>query len=178
MNTKKISSLVLAMTLNMVILHAQDAIDKYYEQYSDDPEFTSVVISSKMFELFSKIDADDPENKELLDTMSDLKGIRILSFEADSADVNPQNYKDAIKRIGREYEVLMSIDSKGEKVRFYILEDNNIINELFMIVGGEGNLFLMSIVGNIDLEKMSKLSKSMDIGGMNYLENLDNSDED
>jgi hypothetical protein len=42
-----------------------------------------------------------------------------------------------------------------------------------MIAGGKGNLFLMSISGIIDLEKISKISKNMNIGGMDYLENLD-----
>ena len=47
-----------------------------------------------------------------------------------------------------------------------------------MIVGGEGNLFLMSISGLIDLDKISKISKNMDIGGMDYLENLDENKKD
>jgi len=177
METKKISSLILYFFVSISLLHAQNAIDKYYGQYADDPEFTSVVISSKMFELFAKIDVDDPENKEVVDAMSDLKGIKILTFESDENASNKIDYQDAIKQIGKEYEMLMSVDSEGEKVRFFILEEGEIIKELFMVVGGQGKLFLMSLVGNIDLDKMSKLSKSMDVGGMNYLENLDESEK-
>lgn len=174
METKKITTLVLYFFIGISLIHAQNAIDKYYSNYEDDPEFTTVVISSKMFELFAKIDIEDPDNKEVVDAMSDLKGIKILTFEADDG-TDKVDYKDAIKKIGKEYEMLMSVDSNDEKVRFFILEDGDIIKELFMVVGGEGKLFLMSLVGDIDLEKMSKLSKSMDVGGMNYLENLDDS---
>lgn len=173
MELKKISGVFIYLLISVTVLNAQSAIDKYYEKYADDPDFTTVVISSKMFELFAKIDVDDPENKEVLDAMSGLNGIKILSFEAEEGSTKSIDYKDAIKKIGKEYELLMSVDSNDEKVRFFILEDGEIIKELFMIVGGEQNLFLMSLVGEIDLEKMSALSKSMDVGGMNYLENLD-----
>lgn len=178
MNTKKITSLTLYFFISLTLLHAQNAIDKYYAEYAEDPEFTTVVISSKMFELFAKIDVDDPDNKEIVDAMRDLKGIKILTLESDENATNNVDYQDAIRQIGKEYEMLMSVDSEGEKVRFFILEEGDMIKELFMVVGGQGKLFLMSLVGDIDLDKISKLSKSMDVGGMNYLQNLDESEKE
>jgi hypothetical protein len=168
MNKKLILSVAtVAMTFSVM---AQDAIDRYFSEYADDPEFTSITISSKMFGLFSNIETDDPDNKEVLDAMKDLTGIRIISTDDSESNVD---YQKAIKVIGKEYEMLMSVDEKDEKVRFFVREESGQIAELFMIVGGKGNLFLMSISGIIDLEKISKISKNMDIGGMNYLESLD-----
>ncbi|MCZ4408304.1 DUF4252 domain-containing protein [Cryomorphaceae bacterium 1068] len=168
MNKKLILSVAtVAMTFSVM---AQDAIDRYFSKYADDPEFTSITISSKMFGLFSNIETDDPDNKEVLDAMKDLTGIRIISSDDSESNVD---YQAAIKVIGKEYEMLMSVDDKDEKVRFFVREESGQIAELFMIVGGKGNLFLMSISGIIDLEKISKISKNMDIGGMNYLESLD-----
>ncbi|MFT6998403.1 MAG: hypothetical protein ACJAQ4_002164 [Cryomorphaceae bacterium] len=149
---------------------AQDAIDRYFSKYADDPEFTSITISSKMFGLFSNIETDDPDNKEVLDAMKDLTGIRIITSEDSESNVD---YQKVIKQVGKEYEMLMSVDEKDEKVRFFVREESDQIAELFMIAGGKGNLFLMSISGIIDLEKISKISKNMNIGGMDYLENLD-----
>jgi len=167
MNKKIILSLTaLAMTFSVM---AQDAIDRYFSKYADNPEFTSITISSKMFGLFSNIETDDPNNKEVLDAMKDLTGIRIISNDDSESNVN---YQKAIQEVGKEYEMLMSVDDKEEKVRFFVREESGQIAELFMIVGGRGNLFLMSISGIIDLEKISKISKNMNIGGMDYLENL------
>jgi len=167
-NKKLILSVAtVAMTFSVM---AQDAIDRYFSKYADNPEFTSITISSKMFGLFSNIETDDPDNKEVLDAMKDLTGIRIIT--SDDSD-SKEDYQKAINEVGGEYEVLMSVDEKDEKVRFFVREESGQIAELFMIVGGEGNLFLMSISGIIDLEKMSKISKNMNIGGMDYLENLD-----
>lgn len=168
MNKKLILSVAtVAMTFSVM---AQDAIDRYYSNYADDPEFTSITISSKMFGLFSNIETDDPDNKEVLDAMKELTGIRIISSDDSESNVD---YQKAIKVIGKEYEMLMSVDDKDEKIRFFVREESGQIAELFMIVGGDGNLFLMSISGIIDLEKLSKISKNIDIGGMDYLENLD-----
>lgn len=165
-----LSFAALAMTFSVM---AQDAIDRYFSKYADDPEFTSITISSKMFGLFANIQSDDPSNKEVLDAMKDLSGIRIISTDNSESNVD---YQKAIKGVGSEYEVLMSIDDKEEKVRFFVREDADNIVELFMVVGGKGNLFLMSISGIIDLDKISKISKNMNIGGMDYLENLDEKD--
>jgi hypothetical protein len=167
-NKKLILSIAtVAMTFSVM---AQDAIDRYFSKYADDPEFTSITVSSKMFGLFSDIETDDPDNKEVLDAMKDLTGIRIIT--SDDSD-SKEDYQKAIKEIGKEYEMLMSVDDKDEKVRFFVREESGQIAELFMVAGGKGNLFLMSISGIIDLEKISKISKNMNIGGMDYLENLD-----
>lgn len=158
---------------SIAVLNAQDAIDKYFSKYADDPNFTSIVISEKMFQLFATMETPGEETADVLDAMSGLTGIRILTMDANEEGGPVINYKESVKKLGKEYELLMSIDEKDEKIRFFIYEEGNRIKELFMIVGGEGNLFLMSLVGDIDLAKVSKLSKNMNIGGVNYLENLD-----
>lgn len=174
MKIKNILTTVFALILCISFLQAQDAIDKYFNQYTDNSDFTSIVVSSKMFELFANIQTESADNTDFKEAIKGLKGIRILSYDRnDFPDAMVIDYKNALKKVGPEYEVLMSIDDKDEKVRFYILENNEEIKELFMIVGGKGNLFLMSLVGDIDLARMSRLSKKMNIGGMNYLENLD-----
>lgn len=170
----------MAAALSVTMLKAQDAIDKYFQNYAENPEFTSIVVSSKMFELFAKFDSDDPNSAQMQEAISGLNGIRILAYDHENVDgsANLTNYKSAVDKVGKEYETLMSIDDKDEKVRFFIREDGDMIKELFMIVGGDGNLFLMSLVGDIDLEKIGSLSRSMNIGGMNYLQNLDEGEND
>ncbi|HKL02017.1 MAG TPA: DUF4252 domain-containing protein [Cryomorphaceae bacterium] len=156
-------------------IYAQDAIDKYFEMYASDPDFTSIVISSKMFELFTQVDVNEPEGEKVKEAISGLKGIRILAYDNEEGVPKAVDFKKSIAKIGSEYELLMSVDDKSDKVRFFIREEGDKIAELFMVVGGDKNLFLMSLVGDIDIEKMSELSKSMNVGGMNYLKNLDDS---
>ncbi len=175
MNKKQLSvTFVMLVVSSIAVLQAQDAIDKYFAKYADNPDFTSIVISEKMFQLFATMDDTSDETSDIQDAMSGLTGIRILTMEADESDgTTTINYSKEVSKLGKEYELLMSVDEKDEKIRFFIFEEGDQIKELFMIVGGQGNLFLMSLVGDIDLAQVSKLSKNMNIGGVNYLENLD-----
>ena len=55
-------------------------------------------------------------------------------------------------------------------MRFVTKENNGIISELLLLVGGKDEFVMMSFVGNIDLDKISKLAKKLDIDGAEYLE--------
>ncbi len=166
--------LVLALINGMAQLaNAQDAITTCFKEYADDPNYTSIVVSSKMFELFANIKGDDAESKAVKDVIKGLSGIRILVYDGDDNTKPAHNFKSAVGKVSSAYEVLMSVDEQNEKIRFYVREKADKIEELLMIVAGQDHLFLMSLTGNIDLAKISSLSKNMNIGGMEYLENLD-----
>ncbi len=155
--------------VNTSTLSAQaDAIDKYFQQYVEDERFSVVYISPKMFQMIAKI-AEDEED-ELREAISDLQGLRILTTEHNTQGF----YEEALRKINtKEYEVLMTVRSEGDNVRFLVKESGDIINELLMLVGGDEDFALMSFVGNIDLDKLAKLSDSVDIDGLDHLDELD-----
>lgn len=139
-----------------------NAIDKYFSQYVDDDRFTVVYISSRLISMFKNMDAnsmDDKEAEAIMDIAKDLKGLRILTTE-----VTPgQFYKEAREKINtKEYEVLMTIrDSDGDNVDFLIKENaEKKVEELLLMSTGD-EFTLISIVGNIDLNKVSKLADEM-----------------
>lgn len=152
-----------------------DAITKYFDKYMDDENFTVVYISSKMFEMFAKLDPDVDE--EVKSVINDLKGLRILVRENGGL----KYYKEAIKKIDfNEYEELMTVRDDGTNVKFVVREEGDLIKELLLIVGGDDEFVLMSFMGIIDLAKISKLAKDMDIDidGLEHLEKIDEEDED
>lgn len=175
MKTEKVALTLMAALLYAAGLMGQDAIDKYFGALSEDPDVTSIVISSKMFQLFAKIDPETEDGKTAVEAMKGLTGIKILTKDTENG--MSKVFNTSMKSIGSEYETLMSIDEKDEKVRFFIREEGDTVKELLMVVGAETNFFVMSISGIIDLEKLSSLSKSMNVGGMNYLENLDDNNK-
>jgi hypothetical protein len=125
-----------------------------------------------MFSLFTHIEAESEEDQEMLATMSKLKGLRMLV--ADSVPNSRDFYKKAIQLPGKEYEELMTVSNPGEEeMLFLIRESDGKIAELVMMVGGDRGFFVMSIFGDVDLKQISKLSKGMNISGMDYLKNLD-----
>jgi hypothetical protein len=147
-----------------------DAIKKYFNKYADDGRFTSVYISNRMFSMFSS-DDQQGEDKDLREVLNKLGGLRILS--SDQAD-GTQMYLDAQRLlVSNGFEDLMVVKEKGKsEFKFMIREVNGKIRELLMLSGQNKNFFLLSLIGDIDLKKISKLSKSLDVDGIENLDKL------
>lgn len=164
---KKIFLLTIVMCFTVIGFSQDDAISKYFEQYMDDEDFTVVYISGRMFGMFADVEDEDKEAKE---AMKGIKGLRILTTEKNGLSL----YKEAVKKFNvSEYEELMKMRDGKENVNFYIKEEGDVIKELLLLVGGTDSDFVMlSFIGNIDLNKISVLSDSMDIEGLEHLENV------
>ena len=142
---------------------------KYFSKYVDDSRFSAVYISPKMFNMVSKIEIEDME-PEVQEVIRSMKGLRILHTEQNAL----QYYNEAIKTIStNDYELLLTARNEGENVRFMVKENGNIVQELLMLVGGEKNFALLSFMGNIDLKKIGKLAKALDIDNLHYLDKLE-----
>lgn len=157
-------------------LFAQDDnISDLFNQYSNDERITKVTITSKMFSLFTEIDSEDEETKELMEAMSKLDGLKILVADEDSnVDYNAM-YDNALKVVKNgDFETLMSVVDGGEEVEFMIKESSKgIISELVMLVSSDDNFVLLDLFGEIDLKQVSRLSKNMNINGMDQLKKLE-----
>ena len=167
--------IICLMAFSSAAFAQADAIDKYFSKYVENDDFTSVFISPKMFELISRIDLSevdtDPEAKLVMEVVSDLKGLRVLTTE-----INPnERYKEAMSLINpSEYETLMTVKDGNEHVRFWVKDSGDIINELLLVVGGDDEFVLLSFVGNIDLAKISKLANQIDVKGAEHLQKIGN----
>jgi hypothetical protein len=170
---------IIAVVILMIVMsgaYAQDAISKFFSKYQDDQSFTQVNVSSKMFSLFTNMEADDPGDKEVIEAISKLKGLRILHKE-NTSDARAL-YKEAYALIPvKEFEELMSIRDKDNDIKFYIKESGGKISELVMIMGGLDDFMVMSLFGEIDLKQVSRIGKKMDVKGLENLHNLDRKDE-
>jgi hypothetical protein len=167
---KKNILLAAAMMMSFAAF-SQDVIERYFKEMNNDEQVTKVSISSKMFELFMHIDSEEESEKELLETVSKLKGMKILIKE--EVANGEQLYKSAINKPNADYEVLMTVEDDDEDLTFFIREENGVIAELVMIAGGKDNFVLLSLIGEIDLNQIAKLSKSMNIEGMDNLEKIE-----
>lgn len=169
-NMKKIIAAVAFMfMLNGAF--AQDAISKFFSKYQTDETFSQVTVSSKMFGLFTNMEADTPEDKEVLDAISKLKGLRILAKE-DARNARTL-YKEAFTLIPvKEFEELMSVRDKDKDMKFLIKESGGKISELLMIMGGNESFMVMSLFGEIDLKQISRIGKKMNVEGLEHLEKM------
>jgi len=151
---------------------SQDAITKYFNQYKDDTRFTMVEVSPKLFSMIANIASEEIKDKDVLDMISQMKGLKILQTEHEPLNF----YKEAIAKINTSsYEEFLTVRDEGQNVKFLVKDEQggNLVNELLLLVGGEDEFVMISFVGKIYLDKIGKMAKSMDIDGLEHLDKLD-----
>lgn len=172
MKNTKFGGLTLMMLIVSIGVQAQsDAISRFFDKYATDDSFTQVTVSSKMFNLFTNMEADTPEDKELLDAISKLKGLRIIA--KDNARNARELYREAFALIPEaEYEELMSVRDDQKDMKFMIRENGNKISELLMVMGGPDEFMILSVFGDIDLKQISRIGRKMNVSGLEKLESM------
>ncbi len=176
MKTKK-GFLMMAIIFALpMLLAAQSPADALFDKYSGQDGYTSVYITQHMFSLFADIETEEDESG-FIDLVKNLDRIKILAVDDESKELNLKvNFYEEIMKDFPEgvYDELMVVKKKDQDVKFYVLKKGNKIVELLMIVGGKEDNALISIQGDIDLKTISKLSKTMNIDGMENLKEIEN----
>ena len=168
-----------AFILIMISLSAfsqRNPVDKLFEKYGGKDGFTTILISSKMFSMFSDMEAGDDDINKMI---KNIESIKILTTEDESLlDPGINFYKEIMNELSLdEYEELMVVKEKDQDIKFLVKEKEDVIVELLLVIGGERNNALISIRGIIDLKSISKLSKSMNIEGLEKLEEIDKKEQ-
>ena len=167
----KLLTLILACCLINGVYAQNDAVSTLFASYANDESFTKVSISSKMFQLFTHIEGDTQEEKEVMEAIAGLRGMKILS--KNDISNGRELYRKAVKSSANGYEELMSVKDGDEDLSFFIREKSGKVEELLMLSGGDSSFLILSMFGDIDLNKVAKLSRSMSIGGMDQLQKLE-----
>lgn len=106
---------------------------------------------------------------------SGLKGIKVLIFENTEGNARTHElYKEAESTLSvKGFDEVMNVYSDNERVRILSLQSGtDIINELVILVDDGEEFVLVDIFGIIDLKKLSKMAGSIDIDGLEKLEEL------
>jgi hypothetical protein len=172
---KKIITLFTALLI-VGAMNAQSLISTEFSDYETNESFTRVSISKKMFEIIADLDSDDPEEKDLIESVSQLDGIKIIV--ADSSENPKALFDETMKRIPSQFEELMTVNDEDEHIVFLIDEKDGRVKELIMVMKGDDEFVLLDLFGDIDLKEIAKISRQMNIDHMDKLENLEDNDED
>jgi hypothetical protein len=174
---KKLFFTVCFLGLSALLLAQNRSIDRVFDKYAGKEGFTTVYISKYMFSMFADLeDVDDEDLQDVKEVFGKLTGIKILAVDDPSALGEGINfYEEIMKDLPRDqYEELMVVKDSESDVVFLAREEQGVIVELLLVVGGEGDSnALIAITGEIDLATIAKLSSTMDIEGMEELENLE-----
>lgn len=153
-----------------------------FERYSESDEVTLVSISPKMFKMLGqmRINFDDPEAQEYLDMVTSINNFKVLV--SSNQEISGEMLKWVNLQVSKNnMEQLMSVKDPEANVTFYVKEGkrDDHVEQLLMYVtennkntsskmefnGRSLEAILVLMEGNIDLNKISKLTDQMDLPG-------------
>ncbi len=157
---------------------AQSPIDKVYEKYAGQERFTSVNFSREMFQMFQQMigDKTDTSALEMKKMMEQLTGLKVLSYSIDSNNMTKAVaiYNEFAGLFpASQYKEIMTVNEGRESYKFMTRQEvGGKVNEMVMLMKGKNEVALICLTGNIDLSSISKLSKGMNIKGMEKLQKM------
>lgn len=171
----KFFTILLFFTFTFSLFAADPKVDALFKKYDGKKGFTTVNVTKDMFGLFLQMDNSTQENNSLKKSMSKLDGIKIMNYTADSTqNISKTLYSEIKKSIPMsEYKELMVINDNQSNVKMLVKKKGEIITDFLMLVGESNEVVLINISGNINLDDLRNVSKSMNIKGMDGIKGVD-----
>jgi len=158
---RKLILLLSVLVLGVSSFAQRNPIDAMFDKYAGSEGITTVYISSKMFSMMAGVDLDDDE---LEDVINNLKSIRILTVDDEELNNRLNFFSELESELDfGGYEELMVVKESDRDLKFLVKEKGKRIDELLMIGGGPGQNVLISIKGDLDLQNIASISKTMGI---------------
>ena len=146
-----------------------------FDKYASKDEVTSVVISENMFKLFATMQlvVNDKETQDFIDIAKNVKGLRVLTTSNSLLSDDLKN--DALNYVrSKKLSELLVLKDKGSSVYFYTADGfgKGKIKELLMLVteikeininGRNFETILLSLTGDLDIEKIGVLANKMNL---------------
>ncbi len=159
------------------VLPAMGFSQSLFDKYEDLDDVSAVVVNRSMFNLLSKIDVevDDPEAQDFMDIAKSLNNLKVFITEDESISADMKASVNKYLKSAK-LEELMRVKDKDTNIKFYIRsgKDDDHVSELLMFVTGMKNIdvdvngrkfetVLLSLTGDIDLNKIGSLTRKMNL---------------
>ncbi|MBP8793093.1 MAG: DUF4252 domain-containing protein [Lutibacter sp.] len=154
--------LTLTIAIFSFATYAQSSIFDKFEALDD---VTTVVITKEAFKMASKFGGNSPEAKEYVEMVKGLDNLKVYTTE--HAGIAKQ-MGDAVNSYLKTSKLseLMRVKDKDANVKIFIKpgKDENHVSELLMFVSdmqnkGNQEAVILSLTGEIDLNKISKITE-------------------
>ncbi|UWX53676.1 DUF4252 domain-containing protein [Maribacter litopenaei] len=167
----------LVVILLVAIVPSLGFSQSIFDKYEDMDNVGSVIVNKGMIDLVSKIGEldNDKETREFVEVAKGLQGVKVFMTEDESVSMDmSKTVKQYLK--SSKLEELMRVKDKDVNVKFYVKngKNENHVTELLMFVSGMENVeighngrkletVLVSLTGDIDLNKIGSLTNKMDL---------------
>ncbi len=178
----KTIKIYLSLILITGIIFAQEDVQKlpgyvdfgsFDGLYSED-NFTEVNVEAPLLNLAAKMSKEkDPELAKLL---NGIKLVKVYSFGVEKEKAS--GFEEKIKKITQKlnadkWERIVRVKEKSEAVNVYLKPTNDGFSGLTVLTLDGNEAVFVNVVGEINLEAISKLGERFDIPELDYLKKKD-----
>ncbi len=167
--------LVMLIALAPIFTFGQSVFDAF----EDMDDVSAVIINKRAFKLMTQISGETTDADEYVSLVSGLDNLKVFATENTTIAAQMKSKVSSYLKSAKLSE-LMRVKDKDGNVKIYIREgvDEDHVSELLMFVDGiskhiDGDrnpeAVIISITGNIDLNKISKLTSKLNIKGGEHL---------
>jgi len=175
----KIKSVKYMLILLLAVTPLISFSQSLFEKYEDLDDVTTVVVTKSAFRLMAKIGGDSEEAKEYIDDVKNLENLAV--YTTSDLKIAAQMKTDVTKYLkSSDLSELFRVKDKDGNVKIYVKEgkDDKHIKELFMFIdniknvhlsGNSPSVVLVSLTGNIDLDKVGRVIEKMNVPGGKHI---------
>lgn len=144
------------MALLSIAVSAQDFASRFMAEHKGDSNLTCVTISPKMMKEIMKNDAE--KDKEVMDMISNLKSMQVLTSEVEGEKYFDAAIKVAEKNIGW-FESLLSFKDKSENYQIMVRRKKDTIVELVMLMNEKNHFAVVNLTGDMNSEFIAQIKR-------------------
>jgi len=169
---KNLLSLLLVIFVSSSIF-GQGIIERNYSQYVDQEDVTHVYVSGKLFDFASIIgsNVEDKKVRELSEFASKIQSFSLIKVP-NTAKADAE-YRKGVKDVKGEYDELMRVRDEGTKFVVFVDEEDDIVYEVVVLGVTDGEFIAVSLVGEMDLNKISEFVSMADTEAFTPFKRLD-----
>lgn len=162
--------LIFAVVFMGFTANAQSSI---FDKFEDMDDVSSVIVNQEAFKMLAKFKGGGEEGQEYMDMVKNLNSFKVFTTENPDISAQMTAIMDKYLKSSKLTE-LMRVKDEDTNVRIYVRQgkDEDHVSELLMFVNGVGKYMkgsdspieaetvILSLTGDIDLNKISKLTES------------------
>jgi len=174
---KKNMLLILAICFSSFTFAQSNFISEYYADYETDETFDKMNVTRKTFELITEVEPKNEDEKNAIESISKLDGIKVLHKEKTDGLVELRH--DAIETAEQDkrYEALIKVETQNENFLLMIREEAEVVKELTVIAGDKDHLMIATLFGEIELKNIARLANVIQNNGKEWFKVFENIDQ-
>lgn len=150
--TMKRVVLILTLIMSIATMNGQKSLDRLFEKYSDQEEFTCITISGNLLNIAANLDNDD-DGKEIKAKITD---VRILTAKNDYS--NAVDFNNILRKEVdlKGYDEFLRIKESDHDLKVMVRSQGKRITEMLLIAGGDDKA-IIQVKGNMSVSDAKRL---------------------